>query len=92
MGKMTLGIIASILLLPVPSFAQTTPQPPASWVAFKQAEHTKQVAFFAQLKADRNAFLSVHPEVKSYLAQLHAANMARETAWRASHQRRILTN
>ena len=66
-------------------FAQTTPQPPASWVAFKQAEHAKQVAFFAQLKADRDAFLRSNPEVKSYLAQLHAANMARETVHGRPH-------
>jgi hypothetical protein len=91
MRKIFLGLIASLTLLPAASFAQTTPQPPASWVAFKQAEHAKQVAFFQQIKADREAFLSANPDVKTYLQQLHASTRAREAAWRASHQSKIPT-
>ena len=84
---MILGLIASILLLPVISFGQETPQAPASWIAFQKEQSDKRIAFFQQMKADRDAFLSAHPEAKAYLEQMHVAAQARMAAWKAAHQK-----
>jgi hypothetical protein len=56
MNKILLGLMASMLLLPVVSFGQVTQQAPASWIAFQKEETAKRTAFFQQLKADRDAF------------------------------------
>ena len=87
MNKMTLGLIASILLLPVISFAQATPQPPAAWVAFQKQENAKRAAFNAQMHADMQAFLQANPEMQTYFTQMRAASQARMAAWRAQHQK-----
>ena len=76
MKKITLGLIASLVFLPVISFAQSNPQAPASWIAFQKEEHAKQSAFFQQLEAERTAFLNANPDVKSYLDQMKAATAA----------------
>jgi hypothetical protein len=85
MKKMTLVLMASLVLLPVISFAQTTPQAPASWVAFQKQERSKMTAFFQEMKADRDAFLSSNPEVKTYLQEMQTTAKARMAAWRAAH-------
>jgi hypothetical protein len=89
MKKMTLALIATMTLLPVISFGQANPTPPAAWVAFQKAESVKRAAFNAQMKADMQAFLSENPEVKSYFAEMRAASQARIAAWKAQHQNRI---
>jgi len=86
---MTLGLMASLMLLPVSSFAQTTPQAPASWVEFQKQESAKRIVFFQQMKADRDAFLSSHPEAQTYLEEMHQAAIARMAAWKAAHQTKI---
>lgn len=102
MQKLALGLIASLLLLPIVSFAQTSPttnttssttmpKPPASWIAFQQQENVKRAAFFKQMQADRNAFLSANPDAKSFLDQMRAASQARMAAWRAAHPRKTTT-
>ena len=72
MRKIALGLIVSMMLLPVASFAQTSaqtqlPTPPASWVAFMKAENAKRIAFFKELKAEKEAFLNAHPDAQAYL-------------------------
>ena len=88
MKKITCAMIASLILIPVISFAQssqTPAQPPASWVAFMKQENVKRSAFFQQMKADRDAFLSANPDVKAYLDQMRANAQTRMAAWRAAH-------
>jgi hypothetical protein len=89
MKKMTLALIASMILLPVISFGQVNPTPPASWVAFQKQESAKRAVFYAQMKADMQTFLSEHPEVKSYFAEVRASAQARIAAWKAQHQNKI---
>ncbi len=84
MKKMSLALMASMMLLPVVSFAQAIPQPPASWVAFQQEEAAKQAAFNKQMKDEVDAFLRSHPEVNAYFDQVRAANKAR---YQAEHQK-----
>jgi len=95
MKKISLALIVSLLLFPLISFAQssstTIPTPPASWVAFQQQEHAKRIAFFNQLKADRDAFLSANPDAQTYVNQLRASSQARMNAWRAAHPRKAST-
>jgi hypothetical protein len=88
MTKIALGLMASMMLLPVISFAQLTQQPPASWVAFQNVEKAKRAAFFQQLEADRTAFLNANPDVRAYLDQKRADNKARYAAWAATHPRK----
>lgn len=85
MKKITSLFIVSIILLPMLSFAQSTPQAPASWVAFQKQENAKRLAFFQEMKADREAFFNANPDVKAYFAQMQASAKARIAAWRASH-------
>jgi hypothetical protein len=85
MKKMTLALITSMILLPVLSFAQTTPQAPASWIAFQKQENAKRQAFYQQLKSDRDTFLNANPDVKTYLEQMRANAKTRMAAWRAAH-------
>ena len=87
MKKLTFGLMALIIFLPLTSFAQSTPQPPASWIAFQKQESAKRQAFYQQMKADREAFLNANPDVKSYLDQLRASNQSRIAAWREAHQK-----
>jgi len=87
MKRSTLGVIASIMLLPVISLAQVTPQPPAAWVEFQKQESAKRAAFNAQMKADMQNFLASNPEVKSYMDQMRQAAQARAAAWRAAHHK-----
>jgi hypothetical protein len=87
MKRMFLALIASMMLLPAISFAETTPPAPAAWVTFQNEENAKKAAFFKQLKADMDAFLSSHPEVKAYLDQLHAIAHERIDAQRALHHK-----
>jgi len=84
---MFLGLIVSMMFMPAVSFAQSTPQAPASWIAFQQQENAKRSAFFKEMKADRDAFLSSNPEVKAYLEQVRAAAKARFAALRAARQK-----
>jgi hypothetical protein len=93
MKKMALGLIASMVFLPVISFAQlnTNQAPPASWVAFQKQELAKKIAFFQQMEADRTAFLSANPDVKAYLTQMRAANQTRYAAWVATHPKTTKT-
>lgn len=88
MKKIALGLIASLILLPVICFAQVMPQPPASWIAFQKQEKAKRDAFFQELNADRQAFLNANPDVQTYFQQMQAANKAQHVAWLASHPRR----
>lgn len=92
MKKMTLALIASILFLPALSFAQTTLQPPASWIDFQQKEKVKIAAFFKEMKADTDAFLKANPDAKAYLDQMRANAKARMAAWRAAQQNKNTTN
>jgi hypothetical protein len=87
MQKIILGSALSLILLSTTAFAQTTPtpQPPDSWVAFQKDQAAKRAAFAQQMKADRDAFISAHPEAKAYLEQIKTANKARLDAWRAAH-------
>ncbi len=78
-------IISAIALNPI-SFAQTTPQAPASWVAFQQQENAKRVAFNQQMKADREAFLRANPDVQSYLDQMRAIAKQRMATFRNEHR------
>jgi hypothetical protein len=87
MKRTILGLIASIMLLPVISFAQETPQPPAAWVAFQKEESAKRAAFNAQMSSDMRAFMAANPEMKTYLDQMRAAGQARMAAWRAQHHK-----
>jgi len=87
MKKMPLVFIASMLLLPVVSMAQSRPQPPPEWVAFQKQESAKRAAFNQQIKADTQAFLSSHPEMQTYFAEMQAASKARYAQWKAMHQR-----
>jgi hypothetical protein len=89
MKKISLGLIASMTLLSVISFAQTTPQPPASWIAFLKDESTKRAAFFQQMHADRQAFLSSHPDAQAYLDQMKANAKARLAQRKGTHQNKI---
>ena len=84
MKKITLGLIASLLLLPVISFAQTLPPAPDSWVAFQKVERAKKVAFYKQMRADVDTFLRDHPDAKEYLTQVRAYRKARAAAKKAS--------
>ncbi len=86
---MATGLIASLLLLPMTSFAQSIPQAPASWVAFQKQENAKRAAFYKQMKDDKEAFLRANPDVKSYFEQMHTAANARKATWRAAHPRKI---
>ena len=87
MKKTVLGLVASTMLLPMISFAQTTPQPPAAWVAFQKEENAKRAAFNAQISADMKAFMAANPEVKTYFDEMRAASQARMAQWRAQHHR-----
>ena len=88
MQQLRFGIITTAaLLLASPVWAQSAPQPPASWVDFQQQENAKRAAFYQQLKADREAFLAAHPEAKAYLDQMRATAAARRAAWKAAHQK-----
>jgi|GEM_PF-3551525 hypothetical protein len=87
MNRLALGLIASIILLPVISFAQSAPQPPAAWVAFQKEESAKRAAFNAQMSADMKAFMEANPEMKTYFDQMRAAAQARMAAWRAQHHK-----
>ena len=89
MKKTTLALIASMILLPVISFGQVNPQPPAAWVAFQKEESVKRAAFYAQMKADMQTFLSEHPEVKAYFAEVRSSAQARIATWKAQHQNKI---
>ena len=95
--------MASLILLPVVTFAQTStttpstsssttmPTPPASWITFQQQENAKRATFFKQMKDDRDAFLAANPDAKSYLDQMRTAAQARMAAWRAAHPRKTVT-
>jgi hypothetical protein len=87
MKRISLGLIASMLLLPAVSFAQlnTSTPPPASWVAFQKEENAKRAAFFQQMETDRTAFLNANPDVKAWLEEMKANNKARYAAWEATH-------
>lgn len=79
MRKIALGLIVAMMLLPVASFAQTNaqtqlPTPPASWVTFMKAQKAKRTAFFKELKAEMDDFLSAHPDAQAYLKVLRAAH------------------
>ena len=87
MKKILLGFFALILLLPLISFAQTSPQAPASWIAFQQEQNAKKAAFYKQLKADRETFLNEHPDVRAYIQEMKASNNAKREAWKASHRK-----
>ena len=89
MKKLSSALLASIILLPIVSFAQATPQAPASWIAFKQQESAKRIAFFKQMKEDRDAFISANPDVKAYLDEVRAARLAKREEWLAQHKRVI---
>ena len=87
MKRTALGLIASIMLLPVTSFAQVTPQPPAAWVAFQKEESAKRAAFNAQMRAEMQNFLNSNPEVKTYFEEMQASAKARALTWRAEHHK-----
>lgn len=89
MKKMSVILLTSLLLSPAVSFSQSSPQPPADWVSFQKEESAKRAAFNAQMRADIQAFMASHPEMKAYFAQMGAASKARMAAWRAQHQNRI---
>lgn len=78
-------LATAFLLMPNLVFAQNNPQPPAAWTEYLQQETAKKQAFYQQIKADRDAFLNSHPEVQTYLQQLHAASKARLQAWLLAH-------
>jgi hypothetical protein len=92
MPKPALGLIVSLILLPVFAFAQTNtqnnPKPPAAWIAFQQQENVKRQVFFKQMKDDRDAFLAANPDAKAYFDQMRAAGQARLAAWRTAHPRK----
>ena len=92
MKKISLGLLACTLLLTSISFAQTIPQAPASWIAFQKEENAKRAAFFQEMRADREAFLSSNPDAKEYLDAVRAAAKERRTSWLASHPRKNTTN
>ena len=87
MRKIILGLIASMMFLPVISFAQALPQAPASWIAFQQQENAKKAIFNKQMRGEREAFLNANPEVKQYLEEVHAAAKARFAAMRAARHK-----
>ena len=78
------ALMTCLLFSSTPTWAQTAPQAPASWVAFQQQEKAKRIAFFQQMKAERDSFLSSHPEAQAYLDQLHAAAKTRFAARKAT--------
>ena len=87
MKRISLGFIALTMLLPVISFAQITPQPPAAWVAFQKEESAKRAAFNAQMKAEMQNFLNSNPEVKAYFEEMSAAAKSRMATWRTEHHK-----
>ena len=92
MKKISWGLIAALILLPVISFAQTNSQnmlkPPASWIAFQKKEHAKQAAFLKQIRAETDAFINANPDVKAYVERARAAAKARmEKWWRTVHKK-----
>ncbi len=87
MIKKSLVLIALILYFPVISQAQSSPQPPASWIEFQKAESAKRHAFFQEMKADRDNFFSTHPEAKAYVDQLKDFSKQRREAWKAAHHK-----
>lgn len=89
MKKIILGLLVSALVLPALSFAQTTPQPPAAWVAFQKEENVKRAAFFKEMRADRDAFLAANPDVKEYFEQMRAAAKAKFATMRVARQNKI---
>lgn len=84
MKKMTLGLLSLLILLPMISYAQTVPQAPSAWVSFQKEQNDKRAAFFKEMRAEKEAFISAHPEVKTYLDQIHEANRQRIAALRAA--------
>jgi len=93
MKRLAITFVILLLLCPNISFAQSSsiPKPPASWIAFQQEENAKRTAFFKQMKADRDAFLSSNPDAKAYLDQMQAYAKEHFAAWRAAHPRKIVT-
>jgi len=97
MKKISLGLIVSMMILPVFSFAQTDspsslqtdtqtiPKEPASLVAFNKEEMAKRSALDKQIEADREAFFSAHPDAKAYVEELKAIVKARVDAWKIQH-------
>jgi hypothetical protein len=92
-------LLASLMLLPGISLAQTstqtttqtTLQEPASWTAFQKQEQAKRADLFKQLNADKEAFLKANPDVQTYLNQVRTAAQARAQAWKAAHQKTTTT-
>jgi hypothetical protein len=76
MQKISISLIVCAGLLSGVAFAQSAPQPPASWVEFKKQEEAKRADFLKQMRQEREAFLSTHPEVKSYFDQVRALRLA----------------
>ena len=79
-----LGLMASMVLFPLISLAQTAPQAPDSWKAFQKQEILKIDAFYNQMKADRAALIDSDPQVKAYYQQIRQFAQAHYTAFRAA--------